>query len=255
MTTDFGTSDGYVGAMKGEILRRAPGAQIVDLSHDIAPQDVAQGAWCLRRAAPAFPEGTIHVAVVDPGVGTERRGLLVETEHFLLLGPDNGLLMWAAERDRIRAVREIETGRGPWRRSPTFDGLSLFAVAAGQLMAGQEPDSVGSLLKDWKRIAVPPPHACQHAIEGEVMAHDRFGNAITNIPLELLGGRRPSGVEWGGAAPVRLCAAYHDLDGDSDSLGALWNSDGQLELFSYAGSARERFQIGRGQTVRLILSH
>jgi hypothetical protein len=254
LTTDFGTADGYVGAMKGELLRRAPGVQIVDLSHEIAPQDILQGAWCLRRAVPRFPPGTVHLAVVDPGVGTDRQGLVVETDHFLLLGPDNGLLIWAAEHDGMRRVWAIEPERGPWRRSATLDGLSLFAVVAGQLLSGHSPESTGNLVTSWKRIALDSPTACQNAIEGKVIVHDRFGNAITNITQDLVSVRPVAGLEWGGKVRVKLCAAYGDLEASPDELGALWNSDGHLELFTYAGSARRALAVERGTPVRLFFA-
>jgi hypothetical protein len=254
LTTDFGTADGYAGAIKGEVLSRAPGTQLVDIAHDIAPQDVMQGAWCLRRAVPRFPAGTVHLAVVDPGVGTGRRGLVVETEHFLLLGPDNGLLMWAAERDGIRRVWSIEPGRGPWRRSATFDGLSLFAPVAGHLLAGNAPDSAGNPVQNWKQIRFNAPRACQNAIEGEVIVHDRFGNAITNLTQDLLSDRLVAGLEWGGKRRVKLCSAYGDLEASEDDLGAVWNSDGHLELFTYGGSAREALDVERGTPVRIFLA-
>jgi S-adenosylmethionine hydrolase len=255
LTTDFGTADGYVGAMKGEILRLAPGTPIVDISHDIAPQDIRQGAWCLRRAVPRFPEGTMHLAVVDPGVGTERRALLVETERFLLLGPDNGLLIWAAEQDGIRNVRAIDPARGPWKRSATFEGLSLFAVAAGHLLAGAPPESVGPGVSDWEHATLPQPHACQNGIEGEVILHDRFGNAITNLTRDLVSARAIARLEWGGRLGVKACASYGDLADARGKLGALWNSDGHLELFIWSGSARDDLNVRRGTPVRIFLAH
>lgn len=250
LTTDFGTADGYVGAMKGRVLSLAPGCALVDISHEIAPQDVLQGAWCLKRAVPRFPAGTMHLAVVDPGVGTSRRGLVVETERFLLLGPDNGLLMWAAEPDGIRSVRAIDPARGPWTRSATFDGLSLFATVAGHLLAGLEPEAVGPPLEDWTRIAIKPATACQNCIEGEVILHDRFGNAITNITRDTLSERPIARIEIGARGSARLCASYGDLAEEPGAVGALWNSDGHLELFSYAGSALQGAGLARGSPVR-----
>lgn len=249
LTTDFGTADGYVGAMKGRILSLAPGATLVDLSHDIAPQDVLQGAWCLRRAIPPFPPGTVHLAVVDPGVGSARRGIVLETDHFLLIGPDNGLLAWAAESDGVRKAYAIDTARGPWARDATFEGLSLFAPVAGHLLAGAQPGSVGIRIDDWARIDIKRPAVCQNCIEGEVILHDRFGNAITNITQESLNQRPLARIEAGGQV-VHACAHYADLARMPQALGALWNSDGHLELFTYSGSARAIAALERGALVR-----
>ena len=253
LTSDFGTADGYVGAMKGRVLSLAPEAALVDISHEIAPQDVLQGAWCLKRAVPRFPAGTVHLAVVDPGVGSARRGLVVETERFLLIGPDNGLLIWAAEADGIRYVRAIDPARGPWRRSATFDGLSLFATVAGHLLAGTAPDAVGDAIASWERIAIKRATACQNCIEGEVILHDRFGNAITNITQEALSDRPLARIELAGErarGAVRLCARYGDLAGEPGAVGALWNSDGHLELFTWSGSVCQAAGLARGSPVR-----
>jgi hypothetical protein len=163
-------------------------------------------------------------------------------------------MMWAAERDGIRRVWAIDPQRGPWRRSGTFDGLSLFAVVAGHLLSGHSPESIGTPLKHWNQIAINSPAACQNAIEGEVIVHDRFGNAITNVTQDLLSERLIAGLEWGGTTRVKLCAAYGDLEANPDELGALWNSDGHLELFTYAGSARRTLAVERGTLVRVFFS-
>jgi len=252
LTTDFGGADGYVGAMKGRILTLAPETALVDISHEIAAQDIVQGAWCLRRAARQFPPGTVHLAVVDPGVGSERRGIVLETEHYLLIGPDNGVLAWVAEADGTRAAYVIDPARGPWRRDATFEGLSLFAPVAGYLAAGGAPDAVGPRIPDWTRLALNGPTACQNCIEGEVILHDRFGNAITNITqasLTAFTGRPLARIEAGGREAL-ACARYADLEGLAGALGALWNSDGHLELFTYRGSAREAARLARGAPVR-----
>jgi S-adenosylmethionine hydrolase len=250
LTSDFGTAEGYAGAMKGRVLSLAPEAVLVDISHEISPQDVLQGAWCLKRAVPQFPPGTLHLAVVDPGVGSARRGIVVETERFLLVGPDNGLLIWAAEADGIRSVRAIDPARGAWRRSATFDGLSLFATVAGHLLSGLAVESVGPALDRWVHLELKRPTACQSCIEGEVILHDRFGNAITNITQEALSERPLARVELGRPGPVRLCASYSDLASEPGVVGALWNSDGHLELFLYAGSALCVAGLARGSLVR-----
>lgn len=261
LVTDFGTADGFVGAMKGRVLSLAPNATIVDLSHEIPPQDVTQGAWCLRRAAPQFPPGTVHLAVVDPGVGSPRRGLVVETERFLFVGPDNGLLMWAAERDGIRRTIVIDPARGPWESSRSFDGLSLFATVAGHLLAGLDSAAAGDAVGEWTTLPFPRPRRSGGQIEGAVIAHDRFGNAITNIPTELIATGEAARIEFGTAGDrreARLCSHYAELEGSGNpgppNVGAIWNSDGLLELFVFGGSARERDHIDVGTRVRMTLA-
>ena len=144
LLSDFGTVDGYVAAMKGVVLSLAPQVQLVDLTHDIPPQDIAAGAWALAAAQSTFPEGSIHVAVVDPGVGTARRGLLLRRDGQLFVGPDNGLLSWlrCGEGDEAWSLDVAEAHRGD--ASATFHGRDVFASVAGHLAAGRPAASLGS---------------------------------------------------------------------------------------------------------------
>lgn len=182
--TDFGSVDGYVGAMKGVVLCRAPRASLVDISHQIAPQDVRAGAWALRQAAPFFPAGTIHVAVVDPGVGSERRPLVVESAGQIYVGPDNGLLS-AAYDGAWRAWQLTREELFLRPTSATFHGRDIFASVAAHLAAGRAPEACGELIDDPVSLGFERVVAERDAAEvcGRVIHIDRFGNLITNIVL------------------------------------------------------------------------
>lgn len=254
-TSDFGTADGYVGAVKGCILSIAPQVRLVDISHEISPQNVVQGAWCLKRAAPRFPAGTIHLAVVDPDVGSARTGIVMETERFLLVGPDNGLLFLAAREAGIRRVIAIDEAHGAWRKSETFDALHLFAPVAAHLAAGMGLGDVGPDISDWVELERMEPRMTRNMIEGRILFFDRFGNGITNIARELCRGD-PALAEYGTRGRAAIHTHYAAIGHDpgcagASSVGAIWNSDGLLELAAYGGSARERAGLEEGTRVRV----
>lgn len=188
LTTDFGTRDAYVAAMKGAILGIARSVQLVDVTHEVAPHDVAEGAYALEAAAPYFPPGTVHVGVVDPGVGTARRGLAVVARGQVFVGPDNGLFTpflggddWtafelAAPEYRLRAV------------SRTFHGRDVFAPAAAHVAAGVDPARLGPRVTDPVRLPWPAPRRTGAGVAGVVVHVDRFGNLVTSIPAEAVAG-------------------------------------------------------------------
>lgn len=253
LTTDFGTAGGYVGAIKGRILSEAPHAAIHDISHQIAPQSVLEGAWCLGRAAPRFPAGTLHLAVVDPGVGSSRLAIIVETEHFLLLGTDNGLLHLAAQKGgikRIYAVAESPPGRV---RSGSFDGLTLFAPAAASLLMGAAPRELGEEQKGMVPLDQPVPKRRDRMLEGEILLFDHFGNAITNITQLDLAPATPLEITLGSAGSARLCHHYAEIAESPGQIAAIWNSDGHLELALYGQSLRERHNLKTGERVQVTL--
>jgi hypothetical protein len=252
LTTDYGTADGYAGALKGRILTIAPRAQIHDVTHEIAPHDVLQGAWCLRRAAPRFPPGTIHLAVVDPGVGSWRSGIVVETEHFLLVGPDNGVLSLAAHEDGVRRVIEIHEQTRHWRKSASFDGLTVFAPVAAHLAAGMALDAVGQDADDLVSLPEPRARRAGQVLEALVVLSDRFGNAITNVERNQL---EPGAIErvlLPRGVEARPCDHYAQLAG-SGRVGAFWNGDGLLELALFQESIALKLGLKPGDPVRVIL--
>lgn len=257
LTTDFGTADGYAGALKGRILSMAPHAVIHDISHEIAPQAVAQGARCLRRAAPRFPKGTIHLAVVDPGVGSPRAGLIIETERFLLLGPDNGLLSLAAREGGESRIFALEESPPERVRSETFDGLTFFAPAAARLLLGGRPEDLGSRIaeSEIETISIKAPQPGEAMVTGEIIFFDRFGNAITNITRAGLEGREPERVLLDGREEADFCGHYANLAGEPGRPGALWNSDGNLELALYSDSISQKLKLREGDKVKLELKN
>lgn len=253
LTTDFGTLDPYVAQMKGVLVSLVPDAHIVDLSHEIPFGDVRAGALFLEAAVPRFPVATVHVAVIDPGVGGRRRPLAVATERGLLVGPDNGLFSAFLGHAATRAV--VLDAREHWGDSVshTFHGRDVFAPVAARLASGLDLDAVGSPCSDPVRLTWPAPHTCDGAVDGEIIHVDHFGNLVSNIPATLLG----DAVRREGA----IVATYLDrhVPGpfpsyDSVPVGqALWvvGSSGRVELSVNQGHADRVLGGGVGSPLSL----
>jgi S-adenosylmethionine hydrolase len=250
LTTDFGLVDPFVGIMKGVIAGRAPGATVIDVTHGIPPQDVRAGALVVRHAVPYFPRGSIHVAVVDPGVGTERRALCVETASGWLVGPDNGVLSLAASSDTVRRIVHLTDERFflP-RRSDTFHGRDVFAPVAAALATGTAAADLGTEVHDLVRIDLPVARVDERTVRGEVIYVDRFGNLVTNVErniVDRIRDRRPT-VRLAGKAVGSIVTAYDAIArGDA---GAVVNSWDLLEIAVRDGSARDRLGVGVGESV------
>jgi S-adenosylmethionine hydrolase len=275
LTTDFGTTGSYVAQLKGALLSRAPEVTVVDVTHEIAPQDVLGGALVLEEAVPWFPPGTVHLAVVDPGVGSQRAPLVVLTGRELLVGPDNGLLSLAAagstgsvvdsERrkppPRLYRIDETRLPAPPAgiRRpggSATFHGRDLFAPAVAWLAGGGVPADIGSPVDTWVSLAVPSPTEQAtpdggRIAQGTVLAVDRFGNLITNLRPEPGSVDRVAEVEIAGQPVGPLRRTYSDVA--AGQLLALVGSSGRLEIAVRDGSAADRLGLGKGAVVRLWL--
>jgi S-adenosyl-L-methionine hydrolase (adenosine-forming) len=249
LTTDFGLADGYVGAMKGVILTIAPQARLVDLSHEIAPQDVQQAAYVLGRAAPFFPRGAIHLAVVDPGVGSTRRPLLVTTPQAAFVGPDNGL--FTAALDEPGATAWVLDRPGFWlpERSHTFHGRDIFAPVAAHLAAGRAALELGSAVDDAVRLPARLPEQIGNSrIRGHVIHIDHFGNLITSIPAAWVAeGRWTCSVA--GQTIAGISRAY--ADAQPGALLAHIGSAGTVEIAVRNGSAAHRLGVARGAVVEL----
>jgi S-adenosylmethionine hydrolase len=240
LLTDFGTQDGYVGAMKGVIHRELPGAQVVDLTHEIPPQDVLAGAFALAQAAPWFPPGTVHVAVVDPGVGSSRRALIASAHGSLLVGPDNGLLSLAAP-GRAHVIDRVPP---EWRIHPTFHGRDLFARVAARLAGGAPIAEFALREVEAARVELPAFEREGGDLLGEVIHVDRFGNLVTNLPGDEVAG--PT-VEIGGARAERA-TTYAAVE--PGRLVAYTGSAGYLEVAVRDGSAAAHLGAGRKARVR-----
>jgi hypothetical protein len=248
-TTDFGTVDGYAGAMKGVVLSRAPGATLVEVTHDIPARDIDAGAFALAQAAPHFPPGTIHVAVVDPGVGGARAEIVVQAGGQIFVGPDNGLLALAAPAPRI--VRRITNPA--WRRervSATFHGRDVFAVAAGRLAVGTPIDEAGERQADLVERRPGPAGAPRLGEDdAEILHVDAFGNLVTTYPAGA-----PAAGTWLLAAGevvhgVTFARTYADVP--VGAIVAYEGSAGLVEIAVRDGSAAARTGLARGARIHL----
>lgn len=251
LLTDFGADGPYVAQIKGFILGMAPSTQIVDVSHAITHQDVAEGSFVLAEIVDAFPEGTVHLAVVDPGVGTDRRLIVVEARKQWFVLPDNGLIGGVLEGFEPSGTWEIRNSR--LRReevSSTFHGRDILAPVAVHLLRGGSPDEVGPRIDGPYLPLATGPAVSGSRIVGEVVFIDSFGNVITNISRSLLGDE-----------PGDWSVAIHDrsIDGlvatygvrSPGSLIALVGSSGRVEVAVVNGNASRRLEVERGTPVVL----
>jgi S-adenosylmethionine hydrolase len=242
LLTDFGTADGYVGEMKGVLLSAVPDAVVVDITHALAPQDVDAARLTHARVWRRFPRGSIHVVVVDPGVGSTRAALAVESDGRLLVGPDNGVLSPALISPGARVVALPI----PPDAAPTFHGRDVFAPAAAALARGRSVDSLGMPYAGAIVLRTPEPHRLDTGqIAGEVIQIDRFGNAVTNLV-----GRRDMVLEVGDRQ-LPILRTYADAR-SGDAL-ALIGSAGLIEIAVRDGSAAEQLQLARGD--RILARH
>jgi len=257
LLSDFGLKDPYVAEMKAVILSKCPEARIVDISHEISKFNIRMGAFVLASAAPYFPKGSVHVAVVDPGVGTKRRPIVVETKRSIFVGPDNGVLMLAASKEGLQHVYTIENPQYMLPKvSRTFHGRDIFAPAAAHLAKGCAASKFGKEIGDYLVPDFAKPHLKENAVFGEVLHIDDFGNIVTNISSEILERmalreKDSFTVKVGEeTASLRLCSAYGDV-----SLGealAIVGSHEFLEISVNHGSAAERFKVKSGDSLRVI---
>lgn len=249
LTSDFGQADGYVGTMKGVILGLAPAARLVDLSHEVAPQDIRQAGHILRQAAPYFPAGTIHLAVVDPGVGSARRPLLVATPQAAFVGPDNGLFTFALEQPDAQAYVLDRPEAWLPQISRTFHGRDIFAPVAAHLALGVAPTELGSPIHDAARLAQAAPQRLGNdCIVGAVAYVDRFGNLISDVPAAWLAAGAWA-CEIAGRDLGTLVASY--AEADPGALLALVSSGGTVEVAVRDGSAARVLGLGVGATLTL----
>ncbi len=255
LCTDFGVSDAYAGILKGVIRGIAPAASVIDLTHAVPPQAVAAGALLLRSAVPYFPNGTVHLAIVDPGVGSARRPVAVIADRGFLVGPDNGLLAPAAELMGIREVRLLDRPELFLHPvSQTFHGRDVFAPVAARLAAGLAPDALGPCLPGLQELALAQPRREQGAWRGEVVHVDHFGNLITNIPAAALSDFPAYGVSVSiaGMSIAALSASYSAVA--SGEVLAIVGSWGLLEIAVRDGSAAARFRAVPGTPVTMQAS-
>jgi S-adenosylmethionine hydrolase len=251
LLTDFGTADYYVAAVKGTVLRLAPGTTLVDISHQVPPGDVEAAAFLLAAAAPSFPDGSVHLAVVDPGVGSSRRILAARTASGVFLAPDNGLLGPLLEdADAAREIRAVERSDlhlpAP---GATFHGRDRFAPVAAWLLEGGSLSELGPAVSDPVRLpAASPPRRTPGGISGRVVHVDRYGNLVTDLPAAWLPAG-PCAVEVGGRAVTRQVAHYAEIPAGEAAM--LVGSLGTLELSMNGEDLARRWTVVRGARVDL----
>ena len=256
--SDFGHQDWFVGVVHGVVHALAPEAHLVDLNHDVAPGNVARGAFLLEAAAPDFPEGTVHLAVVDPGVGTARRALAVTARGQHFVGPDNGLLEWALADPAAVAHALVEER---WFRRPvsrTFHGRDVFAPVAAHLASGVAATAFGPRVHDPIRLPARSAARSDGSLVGQVVFIDRFGNALTNLTAETLALAFPAAgderfeVQVLGRRIGGLARSYGDAP--VGTLVAIVGSSGRLEVAQVGGDAAERLGLGEGDPVIVSLT-
>lgn len=254
LLTDFGLDDAYVGIMKGVILRIHPTVRLIDLTHAVPPQRIVAGALMLRSAVGYFPDGSVHLAVIDPGVGSGRRPIMIETDRGLLVGPDNGILCPAAAvlgRGRARLLANERFFVRPV--SQTFHARDIFAPVAAHLSRGVAPKEVGPELDGIVELALPVPRQSGAAVAGEVVHVDHFGNLITNITADLVSRfpAQPVSVSINETPIGALLATYSGvLEGAPVALIGSW---GSVEIAIRNGNAAETFAAGPGTPVTVAL--
>lgn len=249
LLTDFGLDDYYVAAVKGTLLRLAPGTTLVDISHGVPPGDVETGAFLLGAATKTFPAGSVHLAVVDPGVGSNRRMLAAEASGSYYVGPDNGLLTAVLEGGEVRQIDrpDLYLPSG----GQTFHGRDRFAPAAAYLLRGEPLDRLGPPVDDAVRLSLPEASRNGGEVLGRIAQIDRFGNLVTNIPSGWLeGGYAAAKI---GSNTVTVRATHYD-ELEEGLPGILPGSLGTLELSLKGESLARRWRIRKGEPVRLVVA-
>jgi S-adenosylmethionine hydrolase len=254
MLSDFGQRDSYVAQMKAVILSRSPSTTIVDISHEIERHNIRQGLFVLASVTPYFPSGTIYLAVVDPGVGGSRRSLLLETERSKFVGPDNGLLALAAEKEGIINAYELDESRYPTKKiSSTFHGRDIFAVAVGDIASGANSSDIASQISDYVKPMITIPKIRSNQIFATALYIDSFGNIVTNISREVLQRYK---IDFGRKMKIDVktiikeidfCKTYSDVA--SGQLLATIGGHGYLELAINQGNAAEHINLETGDNL------
>jgi S-adenosyl-L-methionine hydrolase (adenosine-forming) len=259
LLTDFGLSDYFVPAVKGVILSINPQARIVDLTHEIAAQDIDSAAFILGACYHNFPSGTIHMAIVDPGVGSFRRAIVVRSARYLFIGPDNGIFSYVYRRESKIRVFQIKCDQYLLHPvSATFHGRDVFASVTAWLSRGVDPETIGEEITDYVRLEIPQPkrEREERTIEGRVIHIDRFGNCITNLTIEELSPdrleRSATTMLFEGREIKQFGTHFAQAD-QKDQLFAYLGSAGYWEIAVWCGSAAETTGAQRGSEVTLKL--
>jgi S-adenosylmethionine hydrolase len=259
LTTDFGLNDPFVGIMHGVVLNIHPESAIVDVCHAVASYDVFDGALTIAQAYRFFPPRSVHVVVVDPGVGSKRRPLIVETDNYIFVAPDNGVLSLVEAREEKFVARHVTAERYFLQPvSQTFHGRDVFAAVAGWLSNGVTPEEFGPKISDYVRLPLRQVEIVgQNSLRGEVIKVDKFGNLITNIaeidaPVLFQSDEPAVSILIAGQTITRLCKSY--AQGEGDEVFAIIGSSGYLEIAARQASAAEKLGAAVGTPVGLVLA-
>ncbi|MEO9886864.1 MAG: SAM-dependent chlorinase/fluorinase [Balneola sp.] len=254
LTTDFGLQDQYVSSMKAIILGLAPDVRLIDISHDIPAQDIMAGAWVIRNSAVLFPKNTVHLVVVDPGVGTDRNPIVLKVNDQYFVGPDNGIFSLFYSEFEHEAIKLNKEKYWRKERSRTFHGRDIFAPVAAHLINGVPLKELGDPIKDLVTYHWAVPIGDKDGLQGWVVHIDRFGNLITNISEDLIEdmiGRRKVRIYVGNTMIDHLVNTFGDVeDGDP---AAFIGSSGMLEIGINKGNAAKLLSVDKGAQVSLVL--
>jgi len=253
LLSDFGLKDPYVASMKGVILSLNPKCTLVDITHQINSHDIKEGAFILGQAYSNFPKGTIHVSVVDPGVGSARKPILIVTENYFFVGPDNGLFTIALRRERVKQAVALTNQKFFHSEiSSTFHGRDIFAPVAAYLSLRVKPESFGLSIRSWHDISFPDPVMKQRKLIGEIVHVDAFGNLVSNIDRKSLlqfSKGRPLVTKIGKRTMRGFKKGY--WEGKKEEPMVLIGSGGLLEISLREGSAQKALKIKSGDPVQI----
>ncbi len=251
LLTDFGLKDPYVGSMKGVILRINPWCTLVDITHQVTPHDLKEGAFTLANAFSTFPKGTIHIAVVDPGVGSPRKPILLVTQSYFFIGPDNGIFTFVVKREKVKKAVALTNSKYFLPQvSTTFHGRDIFAPVAAHLSLGVKPRAFGHVMDSWTEFLFREPEKKEGRLIGEVFHIDTFGNLISNIDRRQLfqfSKRHPIMVRVGKRTIQGLRKGY--WEGKKNEPIALIGSGDFLEISLREGNAQRLLKVGKGNRV------
>ena len=254
LITDFGTKDGYVGTMKGVILTINPQVRLIDITHEISPQDIFEAGFVLKNSYKYFPKHSIHLVVVDPGVGGKRKALLVDTEDYLFIGPDNGVFSFMYECENINRIIELTKSNFFLPdKSSTFHGRDIFAPVAAHLSLGISLENFGDVCNDIVTIDIPKPEITKGVITGVVLHIDNFGNLITNISKGLfreLIGEGSYKIFAGNKVIGQLKKSYSEVK--EGEVLAIFGSAGYLEISAREQNVQKELNMSKGSEIKVI---
>lgn len=254
LTTDFGVQDHYVGVMKAVLLSIAPDARMIDISHQIPPQDIMAGAWVVRNSAMLFPPGSVHLVVVDPGVGTNRKPVALRIEDQYFVGPDNGIFSLIADSYDYEAVELTNTNFWLAEPSQTFHGRDIFAPVAAHLSKGISLHELGEPAGQLETYRWAVPISDKDGVQGWIVHIDRFGNLISNIPEEMIkkaGGTSALKIYVGNTILNEIVDTFGDVEDGEPA--AYIGSSGVLEVAINKGSARQMLGVDKGAQISIVV--